>query len=132
MPKIRITGIFRNTTRINNGCIKRLLETTRKAARKVGIEIIIPTGTAIQNGRSSFIGDHFCRDGCHLTEDLVCYTAACTWFEALSGKWVVGNPFAPAAITPLEAITVQRAAHQAVSNPLKATPVRLGSNIRPE
>lgn len=59
MPKIRITGIFRNTTRINNGCIKRLLETTRKAARKVGIEIIIPAGTAIQNGRSSFIGDHF-------------------------------------------------------------------------
>lgn len=107
---------------------KSIVKASRKAAHKVGIKLIVPAGTAIQNGRSSFIGDHFCHDGYHLTEDLGCYTAACTWFEALSGKSVVGNSFAPKTITPLETITVQRAAHQAVLKPFKVTPIRLSDN----
>ena len=37
-----------------------------KAAQKQNISIVIPTGTAIQNGRSSSLGDTFCRDGYHL------------------------------------------------------------------
>lgn len=98
-----------------------IIKASRKAARKAGIKMIIPSGTAIQNGRDSFIGDRFCRDGHHLSKDLGCYTAACTWFEALTGKPVVGNPFAPATITLLEAITVQRAAHQAVLKPFEVT-----------
>ncbi|WP_298651298.1 DUF4886 domain-containing protein [uncultured Proteiniphilum sp.] len=107
-----------------------IVKASRKAARKAGIKMIVPSGTAIQNGRGSFIGDRFCRDGHHLTLDLGRYTAACTWFETLSGKSVIGNSFAPATITPLEAITVQRAAHQAVSEPFKVTTVRLGVNNR--
>ncbi len=107
---------------------RAIVKTSRKAAHKVGIKMIVPAGTAVQNGRSSFIGDRFCHDGYHLTQDLGCYTAACTWFETLSGKSVVGNPFAPATITPLEVLTVQRAAHQAVAKPFKVTSVRLTSN----
>ena len=33
-----------------------------KAAQKQNISIVIPTGTAIQNGRSSSLGDTFCRE----------------------------------------------------------------------
>jgi len=33
------------------------------ASARVGIVIIIPSGTAIQNGRSSYIGERFNRDG---------------------------------------------------------------------
>ena len=32
------------------------------------ISIVIPTGTAIQNARSSFLGDTLTRDNCHLND----------------------------------------------------------------
>ncbi|WP_352422542.1 hypothetical protein [Proteiniphilum sp.] len=63
--------------------------------------------------------------------EVVVLAARCvvyTWFEALSGEPIVGNPFAPATITPLETLTVQRAAHQAVVAPCKTTPIRLTFN----
>ena len=41
---------------------------------------VVPSGTAIQNARTSYIGDNFNRDGYHLNE-LGKYTAASTWFE---------------------------------------------------
>jgi dienelactone hydrolase len=108
---------------------RAIVKTSREAAREAGIERIIPVGTAIQNGRSSFIGDRFCRDGYHLSLDLGRYTAACTWFEFLTGKSVVGNPFSPRTITPLEATTVQRAAHEAVLNPFEITPIDLENEL---
>lgn len=101
----------------------------REATRKAGIKIIVPSGTAIQNGRYSFIGDRFCRDGYHLRLDLGRYTAACTWFETLTGKTVVGNPFAPSTITSLEAATVQTAAHLAVLNPFSVTTVNTKGSL---
>ena len=39
-----------------------IVTVTNKVAEKVGINIIIPAGTAIQNGRSSYIGNNFNRD----------------------------------------------------------------------
>ena len=107
-----------NQTEMYNAIVK----TSRKAAKRVGIRKIVPSGTAIQNGRSSFIGDHFNRDGYHLSLGLGRYTAACTWFEFLSGKSVVGNGFVPASITPAEAFIAQRAAHRAVLKPYRITP----------
>lgn len=38
--------------------------------------MIIPTGTAIQNARTSFVGDHMNRDGYHLDLKIGRYTAA--------------------------------------------------------
>lgn len=70
-----------------------IMKAARKAARKARIKTIVPSGTAVQNGRNSFIGDNFCRDGLHLTFGLGRYTVACTWYEALSGKSVVGNSY---------------------------------------
>lgn len=40
------------------------------------ISFIVPSGTAIQNGRTSFIGDNFNRDGYHLDYGMGRYTAA--------------------------------------------------------
>ncbi len=55
----------------------------------IGAENIIPVGTAVQNGRTSYIGDAYNRDGYHL--DLVHgrYTASLTWYAKIFGK----NPF---------------------------------------
>lgn len=46
---------------------------------------VIPSGTAIQNLRTSRIGDTLTRDGCHLSYDVGRYTASLTWFAALTG-----------------------------------------------
>ena len=61
-----------------------------KAAQKQNISIVIPTGTAIQNGRSSSLGDTFCRDGYHLDLKYGRYTAACVWFETFFGESPIG------------------------------------------
>ena len=101
---------------------RAIVQSSRKAAKKVGIRKIIPAGTAIQNGRSSFLGDNFNSDGYHLNS-LGRYTAACTWFEILSRRSVIGNKFVPSSITQLDAFVAQRAAHRAVQRPFDVTPL---------
>lgn len=66
-----------------------------QVANTVQIDMVIPAGTAIQNGRTSFVGDNFCRDGYHLSIPLGRYTAACTWFEKISGESVIGTSYKP-------------------------------------
>ncbi len=46
---------------------------------------IIPSGTAIQNLRTSEVGDTLTRDGYHLSLGTGRYTAALTWFAYLTG-----------------------------------------------
>ena len=59
-------------------------------------------GTAIQNARTSFVGDHMNRDGYHLDLKIGRYTAACTWFEKIFERNVVGNPYYPEALLNTE------------------------------
>lgn len=82
---------------------------------------VAPAGTAIQNARTSYIGDNFCRDGYHLDLNIGRYTAACAWFETIMGKSVIGNSFKPAALSDFEAALAQTAAHLAVQNPKTVT-----------
>ncbi|WP_219921594.1 DUF4886 domain-containing protein [Rufibacter sp. XAAS-G3-1] len=100
---------------------KAIVDAVRKAKIAHDLFYVIPAGTAIQNGRSTLIGDNFTRDGYHLDLGIGRYTAASTWFEALTGKSVVGNAYKPAALTQLEADIAQHAAHAAVMNPDKVT-----------
>jgi len=92
-----------------------------KAADLVDIDLIIPAGTAIQNGRTSYIGDKFCRDGYHLEVTYGRYTAACTWFDKIFNKTVVGNKYAPASISTYNRKIAQHAAHYAVLKPKEVT-----------
>lgn len=87
----------------------------------VSIDLVVPAGTAIQNGRTSAIGDNFCRDGYHLDLNIGRYTAACTWFEAIFNKSVVGNSFKPTALSDYEAEIAQHAAHFASIKPKEVT-----------
>ncbi len=56
---------------------------------------VIPSGTAVQNARTSYMGDNFCRDGYHMNREHGRYLVACTWFEALTGESVIGNSYTP-------------------------------------
>ncbi len=49
------------------------------------IATVIPNGTAIQNARTSYVGDHLTRDGYHLTEDFGRYIAGMNALKTLTG-----------------------------------------------
>lgn len=50
-----------------------------------GISAIIPSGTAIQNLRTSYVNDTVTRDGYHLNYGFGRYTAGLTWYAILTG-----------------------------------------------
>ena len=87
---------------------------------KVGIRLIIPSGTAIQNART-VLGDDLTRDGYHLSRPLGRYIAACTWLEAVLGVNPVGNTYCPEGLTSEQIKFAQKAAHKAVKKPRKIT-----------
>lgn len=100
-----------------------MVDATSRVAKTAGIDIIVPAGTAIQNGRTSSLGDTFCRDGYHLELNYGRYTASCAWYEVLFGKSVVGNSYLPETITPGQALIAQLSAHFAVRKPFEVSSV---------
>ena len=98
-----------------------IADAVKKAAKANKIKIVIPSGTAIQNARTSFIGDHLNLDGYHLDVKIGRYTAACTWFERIFKHDVVGNPYTPEGLDEARKAVAQKAAHAAVKHPYKVT-----------
>ena len=94
-----------------------IVDAVKRASELTGIRKIIPTGTAIQNARTSYIGDHMDRDGYHLDLKIGRYTAACTWLEALTGQNVIGTPYAPKGMNYDDREVAQTAAHAAILRP---------------
>lgn len=83
-----------------------------------GICGIIPVGTAIQNMRSSYIGDTLHRDeSTHLSMDYGRYTAAMTWFATITGCSIDGIDWVPE--NEASKITDLRLVREAVTNALK-------------
>lgn len=92
-----------------------------QAKTLINTDIVVPVGTAIQNGRTSLIEDKFTRDGYHLDENVGRYTAALTWFETLFGKSAVGNLYKPDGVSDYFARIAQHAAHFAIQKPNEVT-----------
>lgn len=90
-----------------------IVEAVEKASKLIGTDIIIPAGTAVQNARTSIIGDNLCVDGYHLL-DLGKYIASATWYEAVFNQNVIGNSYKPEAISAYEIEIAQHAAHSAI------------------
>lgn len=98
-----------------------IVDAVNSAENLVAIDAIVPAGTAIQNVRTSVIGDNLTSDGYHLNANIGRYTAACVWFEVLTGQSVVGNTYIPAGMSAYEAEIAQQAAHMAVEQPSSVT-----------
>ncbi len=75
--------------------------------------IVIPCGLAIQNARSSALGDTMCRDGYHLNYTYGRYTASCVWFEFITGKDVRCNHYKNPKMTNKQRRLAQKSAHDA-------------------
>ena len=103
----------------------------------VGISTIIPSGTAIQNARTTSLGQDsnaLTRDGLHLTLGVGRYIAAMSWYESIFrpiyGKSIIGVPVSKAIkdcdrgkegfqeITDENYLICQQCVKEAVSDPL--------------
>lgn len=98
-----------------------IMDAVGRAKDLVDISVVVPSGTAIQNGRTSSIGDNFTRDGYHLHLGVGRFTAACTWFSMLTGKDVRTNSFVPDNISNCEVEIAKQAAYLAVKQPYEIT-----------
>ena len=112
---------FKNYAGSQKQMYDEIMKCSQRAVNEEGFDIIVPNGTAIQNARTTFIGDNITRDGYHLNLVYGRYTAACTWFEAIFKKSVVGNSYAPKVMSRELIRAAQTAAHNAVSNPYSVT-----------
>lgn len=87
------------------------------------LKLMVPSGTAIQNARTTYVGDVFNRDGYHLEVTYGRYTAACTWFEALFGIDVTTTTYAPSTVNDEMAAIARLSAHRAVAAPDRVTTI---------
>lgn len=124
----RHTG-FRNYGNDQTTMYKSIVNAVNKAAKLGKIKIIIPAGTAIQNARTSFIGDNMNRDGYHLDYTVGRFTAACAWYEKLFGRNAAENGYTPEGMNPDLRRVAALAAHNAVVNPSSVTDM---STLSPE
>ena len=90
---------------------------------------IIPVGTAVQNGRTSFIGDNFNEpvvpgtqaDGYHLNTKYGDFTGSLTWACYFSGKDANEITVRSSGMTEQEFKAIAEAVNNALKNPLELT-----------
>lgn len=88
------------------------------------IDIILPTGTAIQNVRTSYLGDALTRDGFHLSYNLGRYIAAMTWLKAITGWSIDDIGYVPCSseILSSDLPLIKEAVNNAVACPFEVSP----------
>lgn len=111
----------KNQTRMYD-CIQNCIST--KVLPEGLINGVIPAGTAIQNLRSSYIGDTVTRDGYHLNSAHGRYTAALTWFAYLTGGSVDAIEWVPTSYQGISAdlSVIREAVKGALATPFAVTP----------
>jgi hypothetical protein len=84
------------------------------------IELISPAGTAIQNARTSFVGDTLTRDGHHLSYKLGRYIAGLTMVGTLTGADLTKVQYSPNLEDKYRDMAIE-AAINAINNPYTIT-----------
>ncbi|MBR3778145.1 MAG: DUF4886 domain-containing protein [Clostridia bacterium] len=113
-----------------------IVDATQNTAMKVeNIDGLIPAGTAIQNLRTSGLGDTLTSDGHHLLDTYGDYTASLTWFAAITGKSLDLVDYIPTSIADHH-FDIARAVAHAVYAPyaihdLAETVLVAGSDFQP-
>ena len=101
-----------------------IVDATRKAIEAhPELYFLIPAGTAIQNMRTSSIGDNLTRDGFHLADGPGRSVAAYSWFATLFGtETMMQNTFVPRKMDKETTLLVKQAVRSAIENPYAITP----------
>lgn len=111
---------FPNYDRDQMKMYQAIVDAVSQAKASFDIDVVVPAGTAIQNGRTSYIGDRFTRDGYHLNLGIGRFTAAAAWFETLFGN-ILSNSYMPEGFSTYDVELVKTAAATAVAKPNEVT-----------
>lgn len=95
----------------------------QKILTRDDFSMIIPAGTAVENMRTSYVGDDMTRDGYHLNKGYGRYTAALTWFAYICGVSVEDVNYVPSSYPEIaDMLTViKEAVRNAVTTPFAVT-----------
>ena len=115
---------FKNYNNDQDLMFNSILDAVNRVAKELGVKVIVPSGTAVQNARTTPLGECITRDGYHLHKTYGRYVAACTWYEKMFKKNVVGNTYLPQNMTPEQQIAAQKSAHAAVKKPKKVQTIK--------
>ena len=115
---------FKNYNNDQDLMFNSIVDAVNRVAKELGVKIIVPSGTAVQNARTTPLGECITRDGYHLHKTYGRYVAACTWYEKIFKKNVVGNTYLPQNMTPEQQIAAQKSAHAAVKKPKKVQTIK--------
>ena len=99
---------------ITNAVQTKILAETR-------IEIIIPAGTAIQNARTSYLGDTLTRDGYHLNNYIGRYIGTLSYVSALTGLSIDNITYMPENVDATQLALAIEAVNNAMANPYSIT-----------
>lgn len=86
-------------------------------------DFIVPNGTAVQNARTSFIGDNLCRDvHCHLSYDFGRYIAGLGMVATVTGADISNIAYAPAGVNEEYKKIAIESVLNALEKPFEITP----------
>ena len=85
------------------------------------IDFIVPNGTAVQNSRTSLLGDTTTRDGYHMSKDYGRYLAGLMFFKAVTGLSVDGITYAPSGVDDEEKAIAIESVNNAFEKPFEVT-----------
>ena len=86
-----------------------------------GIDVVIPTGTAIQNAHTTALAEVMSRDGYHLSHGIGRYIAGLTFFSRLTGTDIRSIEWMPEDVDADAREIALRALHAALKTPFAVT-----------
>ncbi len=106
----------KNQTTMYNGIVTAV---TNKILTNSNFDRVIPNGTAVQNMRSSYVGDTLTRDGYHMSYDQGRFLVALMFVKSITGLDVAKNTYLPSGVSDTYAYVAVNAVNKAYSAPLK-------------
>lgn len=94
-----------------------IVDTSKQVMENFPFDLLLPSGTAIQNARTSYLGDTLTRDGRHLDLNIGRFITACAFFEVLTGLDIDDTTFAPSGVDQDAKKIAHAAAHAANLSP---------------
>lgn len=81
------------------------------------IDLVCPTGTAVQNARTTILNNRLNRDGYHLSKDVGRYLAGLAFVHALTGISADNVSWKPQGVTEQDKMLILKAVNTALKNP---------------
>lgn len=112
---------FANYDKNQESMFHAITNAVSAAKSSANMDLVVPSGTAIQNGRTSYIGENMLKDERNLNPNIGRFITACSWFETLFGGDITSNEYMPESLSKFDTKLAKEAAHQAVKNPKEIT-----------